>query len=40
VEHVDTPRNNETVGREVDVSGWAVDDAGVRGGADLRRMVR
>ena len=27
--YVDTPRNGEVVGRMVDVSGWAVDDAAV-----------
>ncbi len=33
---MDAPRNNEIVGREVDVSGWAVDDAGV---AEVRIFV-
>lgn len=26
---VDSPKNDETVGREVEVSGWALDDRGV-----------
>ena len=28
--YVEAPRNNETVGRVVDVSGWALDDSAVR----------
>jgi hypothetical protein len=34
--YLDTPTNDQTVGRQVQVSGWALDDSGVR---DVRIFV-